>query len=268
MSEQPLSADQERVRALLREARTPEADPVFRTRLREAFVSGRIADAAPAPAAVAPARAAWWRRPLVAWAAVATAALVAVLAVPAMNRAPAWRVVEIRGAGVASVDGRPVTLDHTDQLAAMLRPGARVRLPEGAVISLASAGMMTVELNAGADAVIPGLPGRWFGRASHAEVNRGVMRVATGADFKGARLTIATPAADVEVIGTTLAVICEPVGTCVCVLEGRVKVGRKGEPMEEVGPGHRRFVFLDGTDERAGMRPTEIPELERLRGQD
>jgi len=55
----------------------------------------------------------------------------------------------------------------------------------------------------------------------------GEIRVTTGPSFPGAHLDVSTPVAAIEVSGTTFAVILEPHGTCVCVLEGTVKVGRR-----------------------------------------
>ena len=53
------------------------------------------------------------------------------------------------------------------------------------------------------------------------------------------------PEVRVEVTGTTLAVIREPQGTCVCVLEGAVRMGGPREPMATVPHGHLRYVFGD-----------------------
>jgi hypothetical protein len=67
-------------------------------------------------------------------------------------------------------------------------------------------------------------------------------------------------------VGTTFAVICEPTGTCVCVMEGRLKVGTRGGPGPvEVTAGHRRYVFADGRpEESAEMRDTEHAPLGEL----
>jgi hypothetical protein len=63
-------------------------------------------------------------------------------------------------------------------------------------------------------------------------------------------------------------VICEPQGTCVCVLEGRVMVGPKDGTMERVDGGHRRYVFADGRPpEMAEMRPTEHSPLGEMRAE-
>jgi len=93
------------------------------------------------------------------------------------------------------------------------------------------------------------------------------VRAVTGPAFHGARLAVETPEARVEVTGTTLAIICEPTGTCVCVLDGRVRVGtRGGAGMADVSAGRRRYVFSDGRpDESAAMRPNEHVALGEFR---
>jgi len=259
-----MSPDEERAARLVRGLETPEADPRFRTQLREAFVSGRIVEEAPSPRTVRVATP-WWRLPVVGWAAAATAVVAVLVSVLVLNQPPAWKVIGVEGNGIAIVDGRRVPIDRTDALDAAIRSGARVQVPDGALISLASTGQMAVDLVGGSDLVVPRLPGRWFGRASYAEVERGSMRITTGTAFHGARLRVQTPEAGVEVTGTTLAVICEPAGTCVCVLEGRVMVGPRDGPMAEVQAGRRRFLFVDGTEEADEMRPTERMKLSMLR---
>jgi hypothetical protein len=80
----------------------------------------------------------------------------------------------------------------------------------------------------------------------------------------------------VKVNGTTLAVIMEPTGTCVCVLEGEVMVGARGDAagpegsgggaMMPISAGHRGYIFRDGrTPERADIRPEELTSLARFR---
>jgi hypothetical protein len=67
-----------------------------------------------------------------------------------------------------------------------------------------------------------------------------------------------SPVAAVEVAGTTLAVIIEAAGTCVCVFEGKAMVGRLraggGADMSPVPGGSRCFVFQD-------QRPPESREI-------
>ena len=74
--------------------------------------------------------------------------------------------------------------------------------------------------------------------------------------------------ARVEVTGTTLAVICDPEGTCVCVFEGVVHVGRKSGPLSPVEHGKRGFVYNDGREPVvATIRETELVKLGMFREQ-
>jgi ferric-dicitrate binding protein FerR (iron transport regulator) len=256
-----LTAEQQRARDAVRALRPPAADPAFRARLRNDFVSGRLA-AGPARHA----RPAWYRSPRVAFALLPLAAAAAVAVVLVLNRGPAWSVAPSRGEGVAVVDGLPVPMEHTAELAARIRPGVRLRVPEGAEIELMSAGGVAIQVTAGSDFSVPDVPGRWFGRSTSAELRSGEVRITTGAGFHGARLAVITPEARVEITGTTLAVIREPAGTCVCVLEGRVMVGATPSEMVPVERGRRRYVFADGRpSEEAEMRPAEHEALPAFR---
>ena len=254
-----LGHDDARARDAVRSLPRPQADPGYRKRLREAFVAGRIAPSA-GPAARGR------RGPPAQWLVAPIAAAALLLAVSVLNRGPGWQVTAVTGDGIAVVDGRPVPLGHVEDLARRIHPGAVLELPAGGGIEISAPGLIAIELTPGTAGRLPTPPGRWFGRAVAAEFRRGQVRITTGPAFAGARLTLRTPEAAVEVAGTTLAVICEPAGTCVCVLEGRVRVGRAGGGLAPVDAGRRRYVFRDGraADEDV-MRPVEAVELVRLR---
>jgi len=276
MNEEPeiLTAEQEQAREALRSMQTPAPDPQFRAQLKASFVDGTIEAAAPVhdtapPRAAAGRRASlldWLRGSLwgrMAWAA-ATAAIV--LTVLTLNRGPQWELTAAEGEGMVTVNDRTVSMADTEALAQLLVPGVQVRVPSGAMLELRSAGQLAIRLIPGTEATIPSVPGRWFGRTASARVFSGTMRVTSGRGFKGARLTVATPIAEVEMTGTTMAVICEPEGTCVCVLEGMVKIGERGGEMSQIDAGHRRYVFNDGRPSvTADIRDTETMKLSNFR---
>jgi hypothetical protein len=196
----------------------------------------------------------------------APAALAALLVVLATNRGPDWRLVAVSGAGVAVIGSTPVPLNHLDELKRQLRPGVRIRIPEGASLEVASPGHLTIQVTSGADVVLPPPPGRWFGRRVGGEIERGELRVTTGDRFRGATLLVTSPEAKVEARGATLAVIREPIGTGVSVLEGTVAVGEPGGPMVKVEQGTRRFVFNDGREpETEPIRESDAKVLGDLR---
>jgi hypothetical protein len=262
-----LTAEQSRARDEVRALRGPAADPAFRARLRQSFVEGTVA--APARRTtriltgpfqpVAP-----WR-----WALVPAAAAALLIAVSVMNRGPDWSVVHAGGEGVVIVDRRPIPVAHvTEQLASLLRPGAMIELGDAVELELAIPGGAVMQITPGTQLTLPRSPGRWYERVQPFEVRNGEIRLTTGPRFHGARFEVATPEAAVEIVGTTLAVIREPAGTCVCVYEGTVRVGPRGQTPMPVEHGMRRFVFNDGREpELAAIRPIEGVKLAEFREQ-
>ncbi len=236
-----LTEVQRRAREAVRALSTPAADPEFRARLKHEFVTGEFGTA---PRRVE--RLPWTLRPMTRWTVGAAAAAASLVAVLALNQSPEWRLSGGGGEAIAVVDGRPVPMAHAEELARLVRPGARVRIPDTRGLELMSAGQMAIELSPGTDFTVPAVPGRWFARHVSAEVRDGRLHLTTGAGFRGATLAITTPEARVLVTGTTLAVICGPGGTCVCVLEGTVHVGPSSGAMMPVAHGHRGFVYDDG----------------------
>jgi ferric-dicitrate binding protein FerR (iron transport regulator) len=265
VTERMPSTDEERARRALATLESPAADPRFRAALKRAFVAGELQPArAPVERPVpAPTRMpSWWRPPVLTWAAPAFAMAALALAMVIADRGPQWEVMAAAGTGVAIVDGHPVAMNQRDDLRRRIHAGARVRVPEGGALELMSRGNLGLHLEPGADVTIPAVPGRWFARAVEGQIRSGVMRITSLDRFHGARLMIVSPEAQVQVMGTTLSVIREPQGTCVCVLEGTVQVGPRGGAMVSVPGGERRFIFNDGrAPESAEMRPTEVSPL-------
>jgi ferric-dicitrate binding protein FerR (iron transport regulator) len=277
----PPTADEIRGREALAHLSDPPARAEFRARLAREFAAGRIAPSGRlenlAPAAIVedplrlprpgvPVRRRSWREYAAGWGLPAAAAAV-LAAVVSLNHGEPWRVVATTGEGIAIVDGRPMPLSHDAEMAASLRPGSRLRIPAGCALEVESGRALRLQLAGGTDAVLPAPPARWFGRGVRSQIRAGELRIATGTGFHGARLAVTTPVAVVEVTGTTLAVTLYDEGTCVCVHEGRVRVGRDRGDMAEVSAGRRRFVYNDRRpDEPGPIEEQEVPELERLRG--
>jgi hypothetical protein len=206
--DEPLTPDAERARAALAALREPPpARDELRARLKREFAAGTLAPPAPQPVAPSDARPAprpiarvpRRRAPVWQWAVAAAAALIVVAGVRTLNHGPAWRLAAATGEGIATVDGRPIPLTHHDELAAALVPGARVRVPAGCQIELASAGTMAIQMTPETDATVPPVPGRWFARSVAGEIQSGEWRITTGPAFHGAHLAVATPQAHVMV---------------------------------------------------------------------
>lgn len=256
------SPEAERARLAVASLETPPADRAFRSALKASFANGAIeATAEQRPRTVATRRVSWWRPPVLTWAAAPLAMAALAIALVLGDRGPRWEVVAASGTGIAIVDDRPVPMNHLDDLRLRVHAGSRIRVPEDGTLEIASRGNLALHVAPGTDMTVPGSPGRWFQRAVRGAIRSGEMRITSGSRFHGASLTIASPETQVLVTGTTLAVIREPQGTCVCVLEGTVRVGNEGA-MVEVPRGERRFVFNDGRPpETAAIRETEIAPL-------
>jgi len=275
-----LEADRRRgAEALARLADEP-ARTEFRSRLRDAFQAGTLtapATRSPAPreAGPAPGRLAVraggasrrpWLTPERTWILAPLAAAAALLVVVALDRGPAWRVTHVSGEGIAIVDQTPVPLNHVEEMSSALHAGARVRVPDGAEIEITAGTELVVRMMSGTDAIVPPTPSRWLHRRVTGRIEHGQWRITTGPRFAGARLEVETPHADIEVSGTTLSVICEPTGTCVCVFEGRVRVGHTPRDRVSVEAGHLRYVWADGGPPKdAGIRPIENEQLGKFR---
>ena len=253
--------DSRRAAEWLEATPTPEPRPEFRARLAREFSTGTFAESGRTASWAVPRRGTRWLPAL----AAAAALLVALWGIPRLNRGPQWRVASVEGGGIVVVDQLPVPAGHLDQLARLIKPGTRVRT-HAAAVELVSPGQLAIEVTPGTDLVVPRPPGRWFDRVARGYMAVGEVRVTTGPGFRGARLELSTPEARVQVTGTTLAVIREPQGTCVCVLEGRVMVGADPGDMRLVGPGSLHFIFGDGrpaADDQ--IRPVERVKLAMFR---
>ena len=261
MSDLELKPEQQRAADRVRELSRPAADPAFRERLRLDFGNGRVGSRRELRFGVS-------RRPAWRWALAPALAVAVTVTATALNRAPGWVVAASLGDGTITVDGRPVSARNYSEVARLIRPGVRIRTPEGVVLRLASAGLGMMEITPGSDVTLPAVPGRWFARTVQAEVQGGIARFSTAPVFRGASLSIQTPEAQIEVTGTTFAVLSMPVGTCVCVLEGRLEVGERGSPMTTVGPGARHEIFNTGQaamDDH--MLPPQVQPLTELRNE-
>lgn len=258
----------------LRALRPPRAEASFRERLKADFSSGAIVEreraTGPAGARVTPLPRAR-RRGIFAspWAWIpATAAVAASLAfaVGLLNRANDWDAVRVSGASAVLVDGKSVPLRADDEFCKHLTPGSRLEVPEGAEISLICGKQIAMYVSGGTTVSMPAPPGRWFDRAVELRVRQGEVHITTGPAFRGARLAVVTPEARAEVTGTTLAVICHEMGTCVCVYEGAVNVGPHGGTMALVQSGLRRIVYRDQrAPEVLTIRDDEREQLSRYR---
>jgi hypothetical protein len=131
-------------------------------------------------------------------------------------------------------------------------------------VDLLCPGRLALQATAGSEFTVPRSPGRWIARASECAVDQGEVRFATGPRFHRARLRIALPSARVEVVGTTLAVICDRDSSCACVLDGQVTMTDMAGTVATVHAGERRTVSRDKPAHVEPIRPMERMKLQML----
>lgn len=238
--EQGRTPAQRATRDALRELPRPRADDAFRARLRHEFVSGRIGRRRGLPAA-----APWFARPVFVAALSAGFVLVAAWAA---NLGPDWRVVSAEGDGRVVVDGVSFATGDVAGMGARLGRGARLQVQGAVTLDLVAPGVAAVALAPGADVTLSPPPNRWWLRGMEAQLATGDAYFSTGRAFHGAHIDVRTPDATVRAVGTSFAVLCAPIGTCVCVMEGHVNVAGKA-----VVPG-------GGVDVPHGMRRVVSPD--------
>lgn len=252
--------DERRVQEAIRDLPEPSPDSEFRSRLRGQFMAGEIPGTVPeaGPAKVVP----LFRAAIGLLAAAALAGLFFT-----MNRGPEWVFVGAAGEGTISVGEVTFPIDQAADVFPSLPPGTVVRIGEG-MLDLVSGNVVALQMAPGSELRVPSRPGRWIGRSIEGEVTSGEVRFVTGPDFPGRGLTIAAPGARIEVTGTTFAVICTPDSTCVCVLEGEVRMHDDDGESELVRAGMRRTIPVgSGAARDEEIFPMERSKLEMLRDQ-
>ena len=255
-----LSVDEQRARELVRGLGVPRADADFRARLKAEFMAGVIISTVPdsAEAPLPGARVIALPRPFFArpafWASMASAAAALVLAVGIGNRGPDWQVTLAKGDGEVIVGTQHVSLHDPHAIGAALARGGRVQLPAGSTLELVAPGELAVRMTRVTDMTLPASPNRWFVRDIDVAVRQGDTFYSTGRAFHGAKMHVRTAQAQVLVTGTSLAVLSNEDGTCVCVMEGKVAVKNAAPKpgaaaaMHRISAG-RRYVFpSDGTE--------------------
>jgi len=194
----------------------------------------------------------------------AAAAMVLALLVSRHDSAPTWQVISVEGpsADHILVDGARV--DSRAALALAIEGGRRIDVPSDTRLRLACDDQVALQLQPGTSFVLPEMPGRWSRRTARAELTAGVALISTGEGFHGTRLDVETAEGSVQITGTTLAVIRDDLGTCVCTHEGRVEVRSTLDEIVPVTAGLRRYAFRNG---HAGdLEPMSDAETSLLAG--
>lgn len=236
-NERPATAAEQAARDAVRALANPSPGGGFRARLRHEFTTGRFGRRVPADMPRP-----WWALKRVL---VPVAAGLSIVAGVSMNRGPDWRLVTADGDGRVTVDGATFAA-HDAALGPRLRRGGHVRVEGAVTLDLVAPGIAAVALAPDAEVELSSAPGRWWSRSMRAQVTSGDAYFTTGRAFHGAHLDVGTPEVSVRAVGTAFAVLRDPAGaTCVCVMEGRVRVSEAGATVAsavEVPAGMRRIV--------------------------
>lgn len=237
--DEPISNEERRVSDAVRGLSTPVADPAFRARLRRDFVTGRFEKPMPV-------RTPWFVRPFV-WLPIAAAAA---LVLTLTNQGPDWNVVSSEGEGRVIVSGQAFASSDRAGIAKAIARGGEIAIEGDVTLDLVAKGSVAVALAPETRMTLPAAPARWWSRHAVATIANGDVYFSTGRRFHGATLDVLTPTVAARCVGTSFAVLLSPVlGTCVCVMEGKVNVAKR-----ELGPGvgvevpsgMRRFVNPQG----------------------
>jgi len=245
-----LTPGQERVRAAVRSLGQVPADTAFRERLKLAFVSGEISRQQVLRLDTRPGFLRWLGRAFLPLA----AAVVAVVMFLVLTPGAVWKFHGIAGQGQVAVNGVKVDASDVQTLARLIKPGARIIVPEGVALDLIAGDILLLELDEGAEATVPQNPSRRSGEVMLSEVATGELRLKTGPGFPGHQFNVRTPEGLIEISGTIVSIFRGPELTCVCVFEGTARIGQDPETMELIPAGQRKVMFLD-------RRPPMITEI-------
>ncbi len=229
-------------------------DPAFRARLKQEFMAGRFGSrSVPLP------RRPWFVRPALL---LPMAASLLVVAGLLANRGPDWRVVSVHGDGRVLVGGTPFAPAERERIAAAIRRGGEVSIEGAVTLDVVVPGVVAVAIGPGTRLTLPASPGRWWSRGMRARVGAGDAYFSTGRAFHGAQLTVHTPELEAVAVGTSFAVLRHESGSCVCVMQGRVRVAKAaGGEAVDVPEGMRRMVGVDGAAETLPILEDSVHRL-------
>lgn len=220
---------------LRQRAAPPDARAAFRAELRERFLAGRWSEGAEARPRTGrtPHRHPRLFPALAGLAGLAAAALLAIL-LPRLGRPTTpWRVVGVEEATVVSAGPggaqRVAARDGTIDLSGLLEGPDGIAVAAGS-LRLCHGDEYRLEVRPGTRLVLAPEGGLAL------ELRSGEIFLQTFPAYGGTGLDVDTPEAHVSVHGTTLGVRADAMGTCVCVVEGTVKLRELERAQDVVVP--------------------------------
>jgi hypothetical protein len=203
------------------------------------------------------------------------AAIVLYAGARVLRHATAWRFADLRGEAGLSWNGVSYGAADSNALAPALAQGGAFVMGDGTELEFLHPGDLAVGLAGGSAGTITAPPRRLGERAVRIRLERGEARISTGVRFRGTRMAVETPEAELDVGGTTLAVTVAPEGTAVAVLAGAVRLRERGGGRGAAGggpggevvvpEGGRYFLYRGArSPERADLSPEEAERLTRF----
>jgi hypothetical protein len=167
------------------------------------------------------------------------------------------------GVWIASPD-TDLFVDGVSFTGGTLPAGARVENRAGGPRRIEIPGVLVCELAPGTVVTLEGRR-RLGGEPLRASVEDGMLLGATGEAFPGRGLEVATREGVTTVTGTTFGVLAGADSTCVCVLEGVVRLEALHLPARRVEPGASWIVYRDGDERGEPLREDQIDMLRAVR---
>lgn len=151
---------------------------------------------------------------LVAGATVAVAAVLVAFGF-ALNPGPRWKIAATQDAeGNVLLDDDPVPAADVEALADLLQPGTWIEWRGHGDLELVSGGAVALAIAPGTLVTLPSPPPRYFARAARCTLAEGTLRIVPGPAFRGATLTIETPARSFTTGGDRpIAIVHDAAGT-------------------------------------------------------
>lgn len=263
-----LTPEEESLREEIRGLTELQAAPEFRERLVQEFVTGSLDEPPGGHGPVRPSPGRWWRRTLV----PACAAALFVLVM--LSQGPPWSLLSITGEGEVVVNDTAVSASQRNELARLIGPRARIKVPEGVQLQLVCPNVLLVRITPNTEMTVPQAPRRWFRGTLEGWVGKGEILIRTGPEFPGQELMVETSEGRIVVSGTTISVYKADDFTCVCVLAGEALIGKDLASLETIPSGMRKVMFADGrpplvteiaTEHEVGLRRFEAESRGVLR---
>lgn len=198
------------------------------------------------------------------WRALALAAATLAIALVGwhlLRETTPWSVLAGTGSGEIQIDGTRFAVADRPRWSALVRPGAIVSTGPGVELELTCGDAILLVITEKTAVTVPDEPGRYVGRTSTLRLDRGEIRATTGPGFPGMEFRVEAKEASAAMTGTTIAVIRNDQGTCLCVLEGSAALAVPNAEPVPVTPAQRRLVFGDG----APPRTEAILDMERMK---